>query len=220
MGARMSSVPKSRALLLTGLLCLTACTNVVVPPPKPVQPSRVFLIDHGRHASLVLPGPDSGTVRYSYGDWRYYALRKTGFIETSSATLWRTQAGLGRRELPEPPTAAGVRRAVKVSIEAMYEVTVGSEEIRRLRRRLDGLFHANLDTHVYNAPYDLEFVHHPRPYTVFHNSNRVVALWLRDLGCRVHGLLLFSKWRVETPEDNALARKGQRVQRRHSPVRD
>lgn len=196
----MGVVLKWREALLTGLVCLIGCTNVVVPPPAPVQPSPVVLIDHGRHASLVLPGPDSGAVRYSYGDWRYYALNKTGFIETSSAALWRTQAGLGRRELSEPPTAAGVRRAVRVGIEDVYELTVESNELRRLRRRLDGIFRANLETRVYNGAYDLEFVHHPRPYTAIYNSNRVVALWLRDLGCRVRGPLLFSKWRIEQPQ--------------------
>ncbi len=189
-----------RKVLFIGLVCLAACTNVVVPPAAPLRPSAVFLIDHGRHASLVLPGADSGAVRYSYGDWNYYALVKTGFFETSGAALWDTQAALGRRELSGPPTAAGVRRAVRVGIEDLYELTVESDEVRRLRRRLDGLFRANLETRVYNAAYDLEFVHHPRPYTAIYNSNRVVALWLRDLGCRVRGPLLFSRWRVERPE--------------------
>ncbi len=195
----MHTVLRCRGVLLAGSLFVTGCTNVVVPPAAPVQPSPVVLIDHGRHASLVLPGPDSGAVRYSYGDWNYYALVKTGFIETSGAALWGTQAGLGRRELSEPPTAAGVRLAVRVGIEAVYELSVESAEVRRLRRRLDGIFRANLETRVYNAAYDLEFVHHPRPYTAIYNSNRVVALWLRVLGCRVRGPLLFSKWRVEPP---------------------
>ncbi len=163
----------------------------------------MLLVDHGRHASLVLPGPDSGSVRYSYGDWKYYALRKTGIIETSSAALWQTQAALGRRELSEPPTAAGVHRSVRVGVEAVYELTVEAEATGRLRRRLDGLFRANLATRVYNAAYDLEFVHHPRPYTATYNSNTVVALWLRALGCQVRGPLLFSRWRVERPDEPA-----------------
>ncbi len=192
-----------RRVLLTGFFCLTGCTNVVVTPPAPVQPAPVLLIDHGRHASLVLPGPDSGAVRYSYGDWKYYALQKTGLIETTGAALWKTQAGLGRRELSEPPTAVGVRRTVRVGVEAVYELTVEAEATAKLRRRLDGLFRANLETRVYNAAYDLEFVHHPRPYTGIYNSNTVVALWLRALGCQVRGPLLFSRWRVERPEGEA-----------------
>ncbi|MGD8699334.1 MAG: hypothetical protein PVJ43_08595, partial [Gemmatimonadales bacterium] len=57
-----------RLLATTGLV-ITACTNVIVPPAEPLAPQTVFVIDHGRHASLVLPAPDSGLVRYAFGDW-------------------------------------------------------------------------------------------------------------------------------------------------------
>jgi hypothetical protein len=157
----------------------------------------VYLLDHGRHASLVLPAPEGGVVRYSYGDWTYYALRETGVVEASSAVLWSTQAALGRRLLDHPADSAGLRLALKVGIEGMYEIVVESDEVSRLQRRLDGLYHANFDSRIYNSAYDLEFVHHPQPYTLIHNSNRVIAEWLRELGCRVRGLLLFSNWKVQ-----------------------
>jgi hypothetical protein len=40
--------------------------------------------------------------------------------------------------------------------------------------------------------YDLAFVPHPDPDTISHNSNRVVAGWLEQLGCRVEGPVLFA----------------------------
>lgn len=178
-------------------LC-TACVATVIPPPAPEEPRPVFLLDHGRHASLILPAGDGTMVRYSYGDWRYYARRKTGVIQASTAVLWPTRAGLGRRELASPPTSASVRQSVRVGIEHMYELTAGAEAIRQLRHHLDSIFRTNTDTHLYNPAYDLDFVHHPRSYWVFHNSNQVVARWLRQLGCAVRGPTLLSRWRVRT----------------------
>ena len=76
------------------LLLTQACTTVIVPPVAPAEPGPVFLLDHGRHASLVLPRGDDGMVRYSYGEWKYYAQVRTGIGEASAAVLWPTRAGL------------------------------------------------------------------------------------------------------------------------------
>jgi len=181
-------------------LCnLAACTNRIIPPLAPPNPRTVFVLDHGRHATLVLPAADRGIVRYAYGDWQYYAQRKTGLREASLAAVWPTTAGLGRRELRVSATPEGVRAAVQVGIEQLYEVTVDARATSRLRATLDALFQAQRQTWLYNAAYDLEFVPHPEAYTLMHNSNRVVAQWLRALGCRIHGLLLFSRWQVMRP---------------------
>ena len=45
--------------------------------------------------------PD-GMIRYSCGDWDWYALRQTGLLERSAAILWPSQAALGRKQLPGP----------------------------------------------------------------------------------------------------------------------
>jgi hypothetical protein len=187
-------------LTLAVFATVPACTNVIVPPHDPVDPRPVFLVDHGRHASLVLPKPDGGLVRYAYGDWKYYALRRTGPIETSTAAFLPTQGALGRRELPGPATAEGVRTAVGLGIEALHELEADRPAIARLRARLDSLFEANIESRVYNPAYDLEFVHHPRAYTLLTNSNTVVAEWLEELGFRVRGPRLFSRWRVDRPK--------------------
>jgi hypothetical protein len=188
-----------RALVSAGLIATVACTNVIVPPRDPLQPRPVFVLDHGRHASLVLPASDSVLVRYAYGDWDYYAKAETGVGEASAAVLLPTAAGLGRRALAEPATEDGVRSALRVGVEAVYEVIVDSAAAGRLLEVLDSIFDADRESLFYNRGYDLEFVRHPRRYTIFRNSNWMVADWLRQLGCRVSGLLLFSKWKLDTP---------------------
>lgn len=188
-------------LAFTAVVVATACTAVIEPPPAPAEPQSVFVLDHGRHSSLVLPGESGGLVRYSYGDWSWYALDETGLFRGSSAVLWPTLAGFGRRELAAsragPVTADVVRAAVRVGIEHLHEVVVDARDASALRRRLDALFHAADSTLVYNEGYDLEFVHHPETYWAFRNSNQMVARWLERLGCRVRGPALLSRWRVE-----------------------
>ncbi len=196
---RRRTEAKLGSALWAGLFSVAACTNIVTPPPDPLDPQAVFILDHGRHASLVLPATGSGIVRYAYGDWKYYAEAETGFAEASAAALLPTAAGLGRRELPQPPTLGGVRQAVRLGVEAVHEVIVEWPAVVQLREELDSIFRANEATRIYNRSYNLEFVRHPHPYTIFQNSNWMVVNWLRQLGCQVRGLLLASDWSVEPP---------------------
>ena len=178
-------------------LCLTqACSTVVIPPADPVEPGPVFLLDHGRHASLVLPRGDQGMVRYSYGDWTYYAEASTGVSEASAAVIWPTRAGLGRRELSGMPGAAALRRQIRIGVEQLHRIVVESRKIEELRVHLDSIYQANIETLIFNSMYDLEFVHHPNDYWILHNSNQVVAGWLEQLGCRVEGAALLSDWEI------------------------
>jgi hypothetical protein len=184
-----------------GLLLLAspmACPTTVVPPADPADPVTVFLLDHGRTPSLILPAPGGRMTRYVYGDWNYYALRNTGLGDGLNALLWPTQGTLGRRELPGPPDPEAVRDQVRVSIENLYPLVVGGAESERLRARLDAEHRAGLAAGSAEA-YDLEFVPHPVRYTYFHNSNHMVAGWLRELGCSTRGPAFNSLWRVTSP---------------------
>ncbi|MEJ2644743.1 MAG: hypothetical protein P8180_07385 [Gammaproteobacteria bacterium] len=182
------------------LLLLQGCATVVVPPQVRPNAVTVFLLDHGHHSSLVLPTASDRIVRYAYGDWAYYAKADTGLYRGTAALLWPTQGALGRRELPGPPTAAAVRREVRVPIVRLYALKVRRSKAERLRRHLDGIFRANIKSVLYNPLYDLYFVHDPQPYDVAHDSNREVAHWLIRLGCRIRGgPALLSNWKVERP---------------------
>lgn len=191
---------KSPGLALAATLLLGGCATVVVAPTAPEEPVSVFLLDHGGHASLVLPAGERGLVRYSYGDFRWYALGQTGLGEGLSALAGGTPAALGRRELRGPAEAQAVRAQVREGIRQLYELRVAGAASERLRGELEALFAANRATLVYSATYDLEFVRHPVPYSAEHNSNLVMARWLEVLGCEVEGAGLVTNWRVEKPD--------------------
>ena len=197
----------STAAVVALIVAAPGCGTTVVPPHDLKDPVTVYLLDLGRTTSLVLPvdggaGTTSeGTVlvRYAYGDWNWYALENEGPIDALLALFWPTQGTLARRELEAPnpcETAADAIRRQVGDVEQLHEVHVERADLRRLTTRLEHLYRANLHTAVEGKLSDFTFVHHPRLYTAFGNSNHQVSDWLRDLGCRIHGFAFFADWRV------------------------
>jgi hypothetical protein len=185
---------------LAAALVLPGCATVVVPPAAPDEPVAVFLLDHGGHASLVLPAGEGGLVRYAYGDYRWYALEQTGPGSGLAALLGSTTGALGRGKLRGPAEARAVRAQVREGTRQVFALRVARAASERLRAELDGIFAADRGTPVYSATYDLEFVRHPVPYSAEHNSNVVTAGWLESLGCEVKGAGLITNWSVTLPE--------------------
>lgn len=186
------------ALALAAIALLVGCANHVVPPVDVRDPAFVFVLDHGRHTSLVVSTPEGGLVRYAYGDWRFYAKRETGLGRAIAALLWQTPGALGRRELRGPPTAEAVRARIPLVIVNLYGIEVEQARVEALRKELDAIFAAAeqpLDT----PETDLIFVPHPRAYTLSHNSNTAVAGWLTQLGCEVRGPAINARWRIDEP---------------------
>lgn len=181
------------AIVLVALLA--GCAHGVEPPRDVAEPVPVFLLDHGRHSSIVLARGERA-VRYAYGEWAWYALDRTGPLRALDTLLLRSPAALGRRILPGPPTLEAVRAQVRVPIEQAWRIEVERARARALDDELTALFEADLDSRVDSPLYDLEFVHHPHPYSLGHSSNYVVADWLRTLGCRVDMRGPLSAWRV------------------------
>lgn len=218
-GARRRAA-RTALLLASWLPLLAACTTTIQPPTAPADPVTVYLLDHGRTPSLVLPVDDAGggapgLLRYAYGDWRWYALEQKTSGQGVAALLWPTRGALGREAIPGPPGEAAVRSGVEVEIEALHPLVVGAAEAAALAARLDARFESEIDTLVDAPGSGLSFVHHPEPYTFLHSSNRAVAGWLRELGCRVRGTALLSRWRVapapaEAPDPSAMMPPGRR----------
>lgn len=189
-----------RLTTLSALLLLTlagGCTNTIMQPADVADPVSVYVLDHGRTPSLVIPDSDgSGMVRYAYGDWNWYALGNRGFGDAVSALLWPTRGALGRRELAGPIGPEALRGQVKVGFISLHEVRLSREKVAALQAHLDGQFAAAESTRVESADSDLSFVHHPEKYCYFHNSNGVLAAWLERAAAKVRGMRLVSTWAV------------------------
>lgn len=177
-----------------------SCTTAIRPPAAPADPQTVLLVTHGRSSSLVLPGGDGDSSRWAYGDWRFYALGRKGFLDAVAALFWPTPSALGRQRVDgQPVTRAALLARLGIGIDEVFAIAVGRDATARLERRLQELFEEHRETLHDNPGPRLEFVRHPEPYSLFSNSNGKVAAWLRELGCEVSGVPLLSKWRIEPP---------------------
>jgi hypothetical protein len=195
------ALPGCRHWLPLVVLLLNGCagTTRIVPPAAPLDPVPVFVVDHGLHTSLVLPVPDGSLHRYAYGDERYYALRKTGVGQALAALLWPTPGVLGHCRLPGPPSVESLQAQLRVGVREIHTLQVERTAVERLRNRLD-VWIEQADRVIPAPAVDLTFVPYPQAYSLLHNSNQVVADWLRELDCSVDGRPILSGWRIEGME--------------------
>ena len=182
--------------LLMAFAFTLACVTTVTPPTRPLDPVNVYLIDHGRTSSLVLPTADGGLIRYVYGNWDWYALIHQTLWTGLRALVWPSPGALGRHRYSGPADPANVRRIFAGWSEQIHPIVVSRPEAARLERELDARFRAHAATLHLNREYDLEFIRDPDAYHLFHDSNHVIADWLRRLGCRVRGPAFWAKWEV------------------------
>jgi hypothetical protein len=181
------------------VLSLSGCgTTRITAPAEPRDPLPVFVLDHGRHTSLVLTDGDGNLHLYAYGDWRYYAQRDTSFASGLAALLWRTPGALGYRRLSGPADAVWLRRQVRVDIVELHALRVERARAEALRAHLDGII-TRAPTMLDVPEVDLTFVPHPLRYSLGHNSNQRVADWLLQLGCEVERRPVLSGWHVRLP---------------------
>jgi len=111
-----------------------------------------------------------------------------------------TQGTLGRAAMPGPPTLDAVREQAGTYIEAAYTITVERAQVNRLRETIDARHRQSIHTAVASSWSDLVFVHDPKRYTMFYNSNHRTAEWLEALGCEVRGWPVLSNWEVREAE--------------------
>jgi hypothetical protein len=178
--------------LLLPLLFMCSCSSTIIPSKE--MGSTVALLDHGRHASLMIQYDQNTMYRYSYGDWDFYALGKGTFFNGLKALFWPTTGGLGRKKLEGPVTEDNISRHLLVGVEKVIIIKAKTDKVLALKEMLDKIYLNNQKSLLYNTEYDMEFVHHPETYWALNNSNQMVARWLEAVGVKVKGAALFSNW--------------------------
>lgn len=183
----------STAFLLAG------CAATVVPPANPADPRPAFILDHGRHATLVVVDSSNRPVRYAFGETDASVDEDFGFFRGLSALLVPDSGMLGRRVLPGAPTWRNVLAAASVDVEKMHCIAVSGERSNRLQRVLNLVFEKNLATATYDPGWNLEFVENPEDYWFGDDPNQAVENWLIELGAEVSGATTFGEWKIEQP---------------------
>lgn len=222
-GPRSRRIARATCVAIAGMvvvITLVGCTTMILTPR--VQAGRaetVYLIDYGRHSSLVFPpganlttaiprfGPEVSlgvleveeslaghAVEYAYGEWDWFARNKDGWPDLFRTMLLPTQGTLGRRDLGT--NLSDETLPWKIVCEAAYPIEVDRDRLAALRERLDERFAAHSDTRLTNSQYMMDFVYDEAPYSLMHNCNHVVVEWLRDLGCEVRGAGLNASFKV------------------------
>lgn len=184
-------------MLLPWLLLLLAagCSARLAVPEQPVpDPRQVVLLEHGRHASLVLFDADGVPWRFAYGDRRWYLDSERGAGPAAGALLRDSEAVLGRRALGSPDPAHW-QAQVGSLITATLPFEVDAARVDALLATLHGQFDAGPPA-VEAAHLGLDVIPYPQPYRLGHNSNHVVAQWLQAVGVEVHGNPAIGRWRT------------------------
>ena len=170
-------------LLIAGM-GLGGCQHVIKAPAAVSDPVRVFVVDYGRHASLALPEEDSSLIEWSWGDWNWYALERTGPAEGLQALFASPRSTLSRRELA-PAREAG-ELAARVGAEKVLALDVERERARALQRHLVARW-LRRRQHAVRHRSGRVFVPDDAPYSLSNNSVHELARWLEALGAKVSG---------------------------------
>lgn len=182
------------AICVLTLLSISSCAWKVVPPRDVTEPVPVFVSEYGRHTRLALPDDTAAFFEYGFGEWNFYGLEKTSGSSALRAITGLGRGAFSRRKLPYTleesrfVQAAGSRRSVRLFVER--------SRVEELRFELETRWRANLGTVVIRAWDQIPVSRDRARYHLFHNSNQVVAGWLKRLGCRVLGFPITANFQV------------------------
>ena len=198
----MSSIrPFVQMLLIAASVFAVGCTTYIIAPQQPSAAVSVFLVDHGRHSSLVLPdAAGGGLTEYTYGDWNWFALGRSRWHNLFATLFLPTRGAMGRRQLEVKPDTADIRLAV--DCEQVLNIVVGKSEAKDLSEELHRQFEQHIDSLHFQRLYDLDFVHSDRSFHLLHNCNHMVANWLRQLGCQVRGPAMLADFVLKQQTDS------------------
>jgi hypothetical protein len=184
--------PLRLLLAVLALLGLSGCAARLQAPAPPQEPRTVWLLEHGRHSTLLLTAGDAALHRYAYADWAWYVEGERGAAPAVDALLRRSQAALGHARFP-PGSGPG---DVGVGVQRSLGFEVEAEAVDTLLQGLNALFEGAAAEPQFSSSNNLHFVPHPQPYRFGYNSNHMVADWLRALGVEVRGNPAVGQWRM------------------------
>jgi hypothetical protein len=194
------------------------CAMRIAPASDVEDPVAVYVVDYGRHSSLLLPTePEAGANpasrsslrEYSFGDWIYYGQDRDSVKDGARALLWRSSGTFGRRDLPglgpasdEAPIEPAARIQRTLGVERVIPLVVSREAASELLATLDQRFEAGEERGqpLANRVVGLDFVIDDRHYSLGRHCNHEVRDWLNALGADAKGAPLVSEFRIVEPD--------------------
>jgi hypothetical protein len=191
-------LPRHPRLGAAATVFLGGCCSVVTPPAIVADPTPVYVLDYGRHSSLVLPNAEGlGLVEFAYGEWEWFARGNDPWYRVPRVLFLPGEGTLGRRELPPTAGAGALRESTRV--EEVLEVRVERARVSELEARLEERHRSAEGAVVHNPETGLDFVHDDDRYWILHECNAAVVEWLRELGASVRGRSVVACFEVRSP---------------------
>ncbi|WP_066376842.1 MULTISPECIES: DUF2459 domain-containing protein [unclassified Anabaena] len=192
---RLRRIAKFAYLIIASILLVWIFSPaIIVPPADPAEAIAIYVTDYGWHSRLVLPSAKGGLIQYAYGDWNYFALNQQDLRNGVAALFLSTQGTLGRRSFTN---IAELQQIMQQENASIFSLEVAQANVTRLLKLLDERFHRHIETRLKNPQTGLTLVKDDQDYTLLHNSNHEIAVWLEELGCQVHGLIIWADYRVK-----------------------
>jgi len=183
------------AVVISILLFWVISPAMIIPPADVEEAIAVYIIKLSLHPELVLPHPDGGLMRYAYGDWNYFALNHQGLKDGLTALFLPTPGTLGRLKFSNFDE---LQRMVKEQNANLLTLQVSQAKAFKLAYSLDERFVSNIATRIQNPQTGLFLVQDEQDYTILHNSNHELVVWLKQLGCQVEGFVMWANFRVKS----------------------
>lgn len=185
----------TRAIALLFAITVIGCGGArITPPTSPADPVCAFVVDYGRHSSVMLPSPSDGKLHeYAFGDFDWFALNHNKWHDALDALFASDGAALGHRTLQPMEDPEKLAEAAKA--KHVLQFYVERKRAARLLERPDARYRKHLPTQVFNRESSLYFVRDEERYTWANNCNHLTARWLEAPGCNVRGSRITSKFR-------------------------
>ena len=192
--------PAPLAVLCAPLvITLAGCANRVTPAQHLTDPVPIYLVDYGRHSSLLLPTQNRRVTEYAYGDWDWFASNSTDWDDACKALFFSAGATVGRRDLADASDDGDAGLLRRINAVRLVRIPVERKKAESLAARLLDRWNRGRETVVYNPAAELFLVRDPERYALWHNCNHQTAEWLRQLGCSVWGLNVTSDFVLKGP---------------------
>ena len=193
-----------------GLSAALGGCATVRPTAELTDPVPVYIGDYGVHSSLFLPTPDDRFVEYAAGDWGY-AVENHNMPQDAIGALAASRGAAFGRVYHAPVDGRNEPNPARRPL-TLKRVQCERADVYALVDKLDVRYERLAERHgkpVVNPENNIAWVRDDAPYGLTNNCNHLTARSLEELGCRVSGVVVWSKFRVGDPAPRPAA-KGQR----------